>query len=155
MTLYHGTTYNFTTPDLNKARSNTDFGKGFYLTDKEKMAENWTKGKNNSTIMNYDLSLINNPDSYQLSVKRFTTNEEWFKYVYNNRKGKNTSKDYDIVIGPIADNGIKKFFKLVESKKAKISDVVNEMNMKQFGALQYCFKTKEAIKLLRLCHQEN
>lgn len=43
MKLYHGTTSEFIMPDLSKGRENTDFGIGFYLTDKESMAKNWKK----------------------------------------------------------------------------------------------------------------
>mgnify|MGYP002857768141 CR=1 FL=1 len=39
MKLYHGTDQFFSRPDLKKARENTDFGKGFYLTESERAAQ--------------------------------------------------------------------------------------------------------------------
>ena len=53
MKLYHGTTSEFIMPDLSKGRENTDFGIGFYLTDKESMAKNWKKGRPNNHVIVY------------------------------------------------------------------------------------------------------
>lgn len=57
MKLYHGTTSEFVMPDLSKGRENTDFGIGFYLTDKESMAKNWKKGHPNNHVNVYELTL--------------------------------------------------------------------------------------------------
>ena len=88
MKLYHGTMSDFVVPDLSKGRENTDFGIGFYLTDKELMAKNWKKGHPNNHVNVYELTLAN-IETGKLLIKRFeNANIEWAKFVYNNRKGK-------------------------------------------------------------------
>lgn len=39
MRLYHGTNVDFDNIDLTKSRPNKDFGKGFYLSDDRRQAE--------------------------------------------------------------------------------------------------------------------
>ena len=45
MILYHGTISKIGVIDLNKCRLRTDFGRGFYMTDKLGTARDWAIGK--------------------------------------------------------------------------------------------------------------
>ena len=50
-----------------------------------------------------------------MRIKRFNkADKEWAKFIYNNRRGKCKSNRYDLVIGPIADNGIEVLFQELE-----------------------------------------
>ena len=91
-------------PDLSKGRNNTDFGAGFYLTDKESMARNWKKGCPNNHVIVYDLTLAN-VETGKLHIRSFEKADiEWAKFVYNNRKGKNKKSRCDLAIGPFKEN---------------------------------------------------
>jgi len=45
MIMYHGTTFVINKVDLEKSRLRLDFGKGFYLADKQGTAHIWAKNK--------------------------------------------------------------------------------------------------------------
>lgn len=148
MKLYHGTDKSFSRPDLKKARENTDFGKGFYLTESERAAQDWVKGKSVQNINTYELTLEDVP-SCTIRIKHYEADEHWAKYVYNNRNGKIKKGDSsDIVIGPIADNGLNKLFDEIDRKEASFKDIAPKLRLMKFKASQFCFKTEAAIKLL-------
>ena len=147
MELFHGTTEDFTTPDLTKARAYTDFGPGFYLTEEYKMANDWKKDWDNKHINVYEVSLAN-VKTCRLRIKRFEkADAQWAKYVYQNRR-KNTSQHYDLVIGPLADNGLKRWFDMVDAKDLDWEEVSRHINFNRFQSLQYCFITEQSLTLL-------
>ena len=51
-----------------------------------------------------------------LMQKEFTRNEEWFRYIFDNREGKADELcDYDVIIGPIANDTIYDLFGITTS----------------------------------------
>ena len=90
-------------PDVHKGRKNADLGQGFYTTDNKEFASRWVREKNGSDIVvnTYELELDG------LKVKRFERDEEWFRYVFSNRRSMPDALDeYDVIIGPIANDTI-------------------------------------------------
>ena len=81
MILYHGTNVDFESIDLNIGNSFKDFGKGFYLTP--------------------DLNT-----AIRMAQKKACI--EWVEFVDANRESKSKTPihDYEIVIGPIANDGV-------------------------------------------------
>lgn len=153
MKLYHGTDTEFIQPILDQCLPYKDFGKGFYLANKLPMAKNWAAKKNqlnNRLIVNvYHLN-----DEFRevdgLNIKEFVVaDEEWIRFVYNNRMKRDFSHDYDIVIGPIADNRLPHLFAAVKRKEKTFAQIVEEARYKRFRGIQYCFNTQRAINLLR------
>ncbi len=102
MNLYHTGFEIIKNPDVHMGRANADFGQGFYLTADEEFAHRWARvRKDRQTIVNaYVL------DTSDLVVYNFTRNEEWFKYIFNNRGGYPDKLEADVVIGPIANDTI-------------------------------------------------
>ncbi|MCR5033630.1 MAG: DUF3990 domain-containing protein [Lachnospiraceae bacterium] len=104
MKLYHTAFLEIKEPDLTHGRKNADFGQGFYLTPDEAFATRWAKAKKDAqTFVNsYEL------DTEGLSIKEWTArNEEWFSYLFGNRRLEpDPFKDYDVIIGPIANDTI-------------------------------------------------
>ena len=90
--------------DLKYGRKNADFGQGFYLSSDLDFSKKWARiSKNKDTILNiYDLDLTD------LKVLNFNgRNEDWFNYIYKNRNNyEDMYKDYDVVIGSIANDTI-------------------------------------------------
>ena len=154
MKLYHGTTADFQIPDLSKGRPMTDFGVGFYVTDKEHMAKNWRKGRPNNHVNIYELTLAN-IQSCELRIKRYrTANVEWAKFVYKNRKTKRVSHPYDLIIEPLADNGLEEWFSRLDKGEVTWEDLARGIEFKKFRALQYCFVKPNAIKLLEYAERK-
>lgn len=112
------------------------------------MAEDWKKGRVNNHVNVYELSL-KKLSTCKIHIKRFErANEEWAKFVYNNRKNKIRSCKYDIVIGPFADNGIEDLFRKLEDGEIDWNVLSQKLEFRRFDAIQYCFMKPNAIKLL-------
>lgn len=149
MKLYHGTTSIFQKPNLEQARINTDFGPGFYLTNKERLADDWMKGKPNKRINIYDVTL-SDITTCKLHIKRFNKADvEWAKFVYNNRRNKIKKSKYSLIIGPIADNGLEKWFSMIEKGEITWEKAATIINFNRYESIQFCFMNDEAIKLLK------
>jgi hypothetical protein len=111
--LYHGSDIAVSTIDLSISVPNKDFGKGFYcttdFTQAEKFARLKAKRKNTSKGFVSTFTFIKSSD---LEIKKFAKSDnEWFDFVLSNRGHINLvdtlqSSNYDIVIGPVADDAV-------------------------------------------------
>ena len=113
MIVYHGSTEIIKNPDVFHSKRYLDFGKGFYVTTFEKQARKWAVRKGmrqgkTAIVNSYELS----EDWKDLNVLSFEKeNEKWLDFVCGCRKGKSLNKDYDIIIGNVADDDV---FKTVD-----------------------------------------
>jgi len=157
MNLYHGTNTPFTHIELAKSRPNKDFGRGFYLSadlqQAVQMAQHKSLQEGGTPVVQayrFDERLLSNGE---LKVLRFDSyNEEWVRFILRNRT--NTSSepchDYDIVIGPIADDkvGVQLFRYL--NRYISIKKLIANLKYKKMTE-QYFFGTERAIRhLIRL-----
>ena len=113
MIVYHGSSETIKNPDVKFSKKYLDFGSGFYLTSFENQAKKWAirKGmrQNKPGIVNiYELK-DNWKDYDVLSFEE--ENEKWLDFVCACRKGETLNKDYDIVVGNVADDDV---FKTVD-----------------------------------------
>jgi len=119
MKVYHGSYITVDKIDLSKSKPNKDFGKGFYVTKFRNHAEEWAKiiGEKYGTegfVSEFEFS-ENEFTKSICKIKRFDMyNEEWLDFVVENRN-KNNEKpthDYDIVIGPVANDKVQNMLRL-------------------------------------------
>ncbi len=113
MIVYHGSSEIIEKPDIKFSKKYLDFGRGFYLTSFENQAKKWAirKGmrQNKLGIVNiYELK-DNWKDYKVLSFEK--ENERWLDFVCACRKGENLNKDYDIIVGNVANDDV---FKTVD-----------------------------------------
>jgi len=108
MILYHGSNLAVSEPKIMISGRKLDFGIGFYLTSSREQAEKWArrtaerKATGKATVTVYDW-----PDRLPetLKVRIFSEPDgEWLDYVANNRKGLEEDSDYDVIIGPVAND---------------------------------------------------
>lgn len=155
MKLYHGTNISFDEIDLRKTRPFKDFGQGFYLTDILLQAQEMAKkkariGGGESIIQEYefDESMLLNSD---LKVLRFDEpSVDWAEFIYKNRMKQATpfKHNYDIVIGPIADDGVAYLLDRYEEATLTINELANQLKYKKLNR-QYYFGTLKSIQLLK------
>ncbi len=113
MILYHGSDKKVMKPSIEYARNNLDFGKGIYFTTYKQQAINWAMRKkiryNKSAFLNtYKLTL--SFDGF--NVKDFKNDtSEWLDYVLECRNNSDVYKNYDVVIGAVADDDV---FKIID-----------------------------------------
>lgn len=112
-TLYHGSYLEVTHPIARAGRKNLDFGQGFYLTTIREQAEAWARiiSTRRGRSVNPVVSVFRfDEDSARLDGFRFKVFEtydiEWLNYVVDCRQGKNTSADFDIVEGGVANDNV-------------------------------------------------
>ena len=157
MILYHGSNTNIDSIDLSKSRPNKDFGQGFYLTENFSQAQDMAQIKvaqlatGTPTIIKYEFdeqNLING----DLSVKRFTEySEEWAQFILANRNNP-THKcvhNYDIVIGPIADDRVGVQLWRYDNQLIDLLTLVKNLKYMKGITIQYYFGTENAIKQLK------
>lgn len=155
MILYHGSNIAIDCIDLEKCRPYKDFGKGFYLTDirhqAERMAARTVKMfKGEPTLTRFEFN-IDDAAPNGLKIKVFDTpNEEWARFVMANRdiNVPQPCHDYDIVIGPVADDTIARLLRLFTENFITEEQLVKELTFSQVTS-QYFFHTEAAIKMLK------
>ena len=112
MLLYHTGYQEIRIPDVHYGRKNADFGQGFYMTGDREFACRWAREqKGRETIVNtYELDLAG------LHIHRFERDEDWFEYIFRNRRGMPDSHaEADVIIGPIANDTIYDTFGIITS----------------------------------------
>ena len=108
MIVYHGTTKVIKTPDVNHSKKYLDFGKGFYLTTYDEQAKKWAIRK----AMRQEKQAIVNVYEMKDDLKDYAVlsfeeeNEKWLEFVCACRRGETLNKDYDIIIGNVADDDV-------------------------------------------------
>lgn len=116
-TLYHGTIFEITHVDVSKGRGNKDFGKGFYMAVSKAQAigmmhkkyrEAVRRNRNKEKMLFSErLYEIRIDTEYVQALKMLyfeTADKGWLDFVLKCREKKDKSHDYDLVIGPTADD---------------------------------------------------
>ena len=113
MILFHGTNIDIETIDLSRSLNHKDFGKGFYLTDSRETAIRMATKKarlfgGKATLILYEFDEAALHSDLKIKVFPEKATVEWFLFVDANRDRENQQPihDYDIIVGPIADDGV-------------------------------------------------
>ena len=112
ITVYHSSFSIIEKPDIFHGRTNADFGQGFYVSRNKDFSLRWAKARKNETsyINVYEL------DTNELNILHLQRDENWFSYIFDNRNRVNDLyKDYDLIIGPIANDTIYDTFGIITS----------------------------------------
>lgn len=155
MILYHGTNQDFEQIDLSKSKPNKDFGRGFYLSADYNQALDMAKVKvaqleaGSPIVLSYEIS---DKAWERLRVLRFENySEEWARFILLNRNNASNSPvhDYDVVIGPIANDRVGVQLWRYENQVIDLSTLVRNLQYMKGITIQYFFGTEKAIKFLR------
>lgn len=164
MIYYHGTNVLFDNYNISYSGSYKDFGKGFYLSEKESHARSvalW-KGGLHAYVYKYSCKLSDLRSLF--NVKEFkSASIDWIKFIILNRVSI-IDYGYDIIIGPTADADSQKLVskfvstygtdfdtipvdKLKELQfKLKIHIYPNQICLKSQGAIDY-FNSRRVNKI--------
>ena len=134
MKLYHGSTVAVRKPSLRPGRQNADFGKGFYTTSNPEQAERWAHIKQERedapravvSVYEFDETLLDSPD---WNIRQFTgADEAWLYFVTDCRKSR--GHNYDLVLGPVANDKVFTTVNLFESKASQEElALISKVNM--------------------------
>ena len=140
LVVYHGTCSEFEKINLNKSHNRRDFGKGFYTTILQSQSKEWA----------YRLSLREKQNDYYvyeflfeevpaLKVKRFDRlNDEWLEFI-----------DYDVVIGPVADDNTMETVQLYMANILTAEEAVERLRYNKVNN-QVSFHTEKALQYVKL-----
>jgi len=155
MKLYHGSNCEIEHIDLSLSKPNKDFGKGFYLSPTRMQAKEMALAKTAQllygeptiTTFEFDESRLG-----ELKVLTFSGySRDWAEFILKNRKNplSTPAHDYDIVIGPIANDRVGLQLWRYEKQDIDIDTLVQKLKYMKGVTTQYFFGTDKAIKLLK------
>ena len=154
MKLYHGSNVEIECVDLARGRRGKDFGKGFYANpDYMQAVEFWANvvrregsGIPTVTSFEFDESALD-----LLNIKRFDGyTQEWAEFILMNRNNisDKPAHDFDIVIGPIADDGVGTQIRRLSRGFITFDAFLEELKYCKVS-IQYFFGTENALKYLK------
>ena len=160
MILYHGTNEDIEVIDLTRGMRHKDFGKGFYLTPDKNTAIRMAQKKarlfgGTATLITYEMDDAVLQSGLKIRVFPEKASVEWLIFVDANRDRKTVVPihDYDIVIGPIADDGVvlqltnfREGIYTPEQAAAQLQD--------KYLDQQYYFGTEQALSFLHKTNVE-
>lgn len=151
MKLYHGSNVAVEKPKILQSDRRLDFGTGFYLTSNYEQAERWAfltakrrgEGKQIITVYDFDEDIL-----HSLRIMKFNgASVEWLKFVSNNRNVKDFKDNFDIVIGPVANDRTMPVIKLYFAGIYDEAETIKRL-LPQKLKDQYAFKSEKALKSL-------
>lgn len=151
MLLYHGSNMTVEKPCLMPAKRMLDSGTAFYLTSDLEQAGKWAthtaknRGTGSATVSVYEFD----PESLpKLKILRFAAPDRaWLRFVSANRTGQPVDDQYDIIIGPVAnDQAIRTVNDYLNGYFPE--DIAIRLLLPQKLKDQYAFKTETALARL-------
>ena len=154
MILYHGTNEDIETIDLTKGLRHKDFGKGFYVTPDKATAIRMSIKKarlfgGTATLITYELDDVVFQSDLKIKVFPEKACVEWLLFVdaHRDRKNERPIHDFDIVIGPIANDGV--VLQLTNYREGIYSpEEVARLLQDRYLDQQYYFGTERALRFL-------
>lgn len=151
MKLYHGSNVAVEHPRLFHTDRRVDFGSGFYTTSSYDQAARWAKIVTQRRGTGTALVSIFEYDENQLSslrVKVFdNADREWLQYIGDNRKGITSKEQYDLVIGPVANDTTMQTLRLFFAQILTVDETLKRLLPQKLHD-QFAFKTQKALDIL-------
>lgn len=143
--IFHGSGEIVKIPEIHTSKYSKDFGIGFYCTIYREQAERWAKRKPYPVVNAYSIDR-------RISVKTLEfpiMSEEWLDFVVLCRSSSPKKKvhDYDLVIGPMADDQV--YFEINRYLDGQISRDQFWTSCKfSYPTQQMCFASEISIESL-------
>ncbi len=156
MKLYRGSNVVVKDPRIINSNRNLDFGVGFYLTSDLSQAEKWARavverrGEGVPIVSVFDYKK-------DKDLKMLTFDEpsvKWLKFVSDNRKNVFIKNQYDIIVGPVANDNTMPVINLYLSGQYDEKEALRRLlpqNLKD----QYVFKSENALKCLKFVEEKH
>ena len=152
MKLYHGSIVSVKNPNIRQGRPNTDYGKGFYTTVDFDQAARWARirrdraGGGNAVVSVYEVDddLLQKKDFRIMEYNGAT--KEWLDFVVANRRYA-PLHDYDIVLGPVANDNLYATISLYENGELSAEAAVVQLKTHVLFN-QVSFHTEKALSQL-------
>lgn len=130
MNVYHGSDVIVEKPQILQSNRLLDFGIGFYTTSNKEQAIRWAE---------------------KVSIRNNTGDESWLNFITANRGGKEIPEEYDIIIGPVADDNVYLTVKLFETGVLNKEEAVERLKVEKLFN-QILFHTEKALEFCMFDH---
>lgn len=152
MLVYHGSYLPVEKPQIIVSNRTLDFGRGFYVTTNYGQAEEWARKvlkrrkETDAYVSFYEYDVEKAKENLRVHIFE-KANEPWLNYVCDCRAGKDEQDNYDIVMGPVADDDVYATLILYERglldkeetlKRLRIKKLFNQILFHTDHALNYC-----------------
>ena len=157
MKVYHGSLVVVAKPEIRVSDRYLDFGYGFYTTMNKEQAIKWTAKQKNRKVTSQGYISIYDFDikkaETELKIIRFNkADKEWLDFVAANRKGQYLDM-YDIVIGPVADDGVYEVVRLYEIGVYDLEETLKRLKVEELYN-QVLFHTERSLAYLKFVGME-
>jgi hypothetical protein len=151
MLLYHGSNIVVREPKILKSQRYLDFGAGFYMTSDFEQARKWavrTAARREEGVATISVFEINDDYVDRVKVRTFARpDRDWLRYITVHRTGNPPADDYDMVVGPVAnDQAIRTVNNYLKGYFPE--EVAIKLLLPQKLKDQYLFRTEKALNLL-------
>lgn len=159
MNIYHGSDVVVEGPKILKSNRLLDFGMGFYTTSNKEQAIRWAErvslrnntGKKFLSVYKFDIESAKS----EVKVIEFkSADEKWLDFITSNRSGREILDEYDIVIGPVADDNVYLTVKLFETGVLDKKQAVKRLKVEKLFD-QILFHTEKGLKFCIFDRYEN
>lgn len=151
MVLYHGSNVEIREPRLIPSKRLLDFGAGFYLTSDFEQAKKWAVRTAKNRRENVPLVSVFDIEENKMKALNIllfeNPDKDWLQFISANRTGKMIETEYDIVIGPVAnDQAIRTVNNYIKGYFSE--NIAIQLLLPQKLKDQYAFKTERALEIL-------
>ncbi len=154
--LHHGSNVGIDTIDLSRSKKGKDFGQGFYLNTNYNQALEIAEfkvdifGEGSPLVSSFDFDEEAAGED-GLVIKVFDDySEEWAQFVVDNRNNNSDTPihNFDIVIGPIADDKVGFQIRKYIENEISIDKLIERIQYYGNKSIQYFFGTKKSLNYL-------
>ena len=143
MKVFHGTNIVIERPEIINRFKTLDFGEGFYTTENESQAKDFAVKvcqRRNPELYPIVNCYEFNDNFYNFAVLKFDEpNEKWLDFVVERRKGIALDKNYDLIIGPVANDDVFGTIILYESGQLDKESAIKRFKVKKlYNQIAFC-----------------
>jgi hypothetical protein len=151
--LYHGSNIIFDEISLLKSRDRRDFGRGFYTTTIREQAAEWAKTLSARYGGSAQLYSFDFDQGNSLIIKSFDgLTLEWLDMVKDNRISGGINHNFDVVIGPVANDNTMPTIALYVDGTISAEATLIQLEYYKVNN-QVSFHTERALSHLTLCER--
>ena len=158
MTIYHGSNQIIQSPQLLETQRALDFGRGFYTTSDFEQAKRRAqrtihiRKSGEASVSCYELD---EDATTGLKILRFKqADSDRLDYIAANRENRNVKDEWDLVIGPVANDQTFPTILLYLDGCIDAQSAVRQLLPQKLRG-QHTFKTEKALALLKLSEARN
>jgi len=153
MLLYHGSNVAVKEPRLIEQTRGLDFGAGFYLTSREEQAQDFSK--TSISRRKTGVPTVSIFEYYEIAAKKALgikvfpePDAKWLAFVRDNRLKVYAGKQYDLIIGPVANDRVFPTIQALIIGQFTVEAAL--VALKPYTLFdQYCFATEKSLQKLR------